>query len=78
MHFPVLALFAGTAGRFGPLKRLRVDGSQRKVLKEIANLTGLHIVRNDLGQHLIGVLAAVRTLVVAEFNDRKGRLFTAH
>ena len=78
MHLPVLALLTRTAGGFRRLESLGVEAFDRKVFEEIADLVGLDIVRNNLRQGVVCMLAAIWALVVAEFHDRNARLWVAH
>lgn len=64
MHLPEFALLTRTLGSFSSLLRLRMDRVQRKVPKDVSNLTRVDVGFTDLRERLTDVSGAVRSLEV--------------
>ena len=64
MHLPEFALLTRTLGSFSSFLRLRMDRVQRKVPKDVSNLTRVDVGFTDLRERLTDVSGAVRSLKV--------------
>src|ERR1051326_6783994 len=73
VHFPVLALLGGATRRNRGLESLRMNRLYRKVSYDVADLTGIYVILDNLREHLVRMLAAVRTFEIAEFYDGNRR-----
>src|SRR5262245_14106047 len=74
MHLPILPLFAGTKCSLGRFESLGMDRFNGNVFEEVPDLTGLDIIRENLRQDLVRVLAAKGTLIISKFDDNHRRV----
>src|SRR5207247_9274339 len=66
VHFPVRPLFARTKSRFSRLESCRMNGFNRSVFKEIADLARVHVVRDNFRQDLLRMPVALGTREVTD------------
>jgi hypothetical protein len=77
VHLPVFALLPGAEGRLGRLERVRVDGLDGKVSKDVFQPSGVDVVSPDLREGLSRVPTAVGALEVGKLDEGEHGLVVA-